>query len=267
MSPSPARALTIAGSDSGGGAGIQADLKTFHELGCYGMSVLTALTAQSTEGVHGIHLVPAAFVSAQLDAVAGDIGVDAAKTGMLADADIIKAVAEGLDRHGITRLVVDPVCASKHGDALLAEEAVDALRTEILPRAEVATPNLGEVALLTGVQVREAADLPEAAAAVHALGPRWVVIKGGHLPDNDEAADVLFDGEHAVHLTGERLDTRDTHGTGCVFAAAITAHRARGADVVDAVAAAKELVTGAIRHGVRVGRGIGPVDVAWARRG
>lgn len=265
MSSQPGRALTIAGSDSGGGAGIQADLKTFHELGVYGMSVLTALTAQNTEGVHGVHVVPPAFVEAQLDAVAGDIGVDAAKTGMLADADVIKAVADGVRRHGIDRLVVDPVCASKHGDPLLADEAVDALRTQILPLAEVATPNLGEVAVLAGVEVREVGDLRAAAEAVHALGPRWVVVKGGHLPGNDEAVDLLFDGREEVRLTGERLDTRDTHGTGCTFAAAITAYRAGGMEVVDAVHAAKRFVTGAIRHGVRVGRGIGPVDPGWER--
>lgn len=266
MSSPPARALTIAGSDSGGGAGIQADLKTFHELGVYGMSVVTALTAQNTEGVHGVHVVPPAFVEAQLDAVAGDIGVDAAKTGMLADADVIKAVADGVRRHRIDRLVVDPVCASKHGDPLLADDAVDALRTQMLPLAEVATPNLGEVAVLTGVEVGEVADLRAAAEAVHALGPRWVVIKGGHLPGNDEAVDLLFDGRDEVRLTGERLDTRDTHGTGCTFAAAIAAYRAGGAEVVDAVAGAKRFVTGAIRQGVRVGHGIGPVDAGWPRR-
>lgn len=267
MTPTPPRALTVAGSDSGGGAGIQADLKTFHELGAYGMSVITALTAQNTEGVHGVHVVPAAFVEAQLDAVANDIGVDAAKTGMLADADVIKTVADGIRRHRIERLVVDPVCASKHGDPLLADDAIDALRTQIVPLAEVVTPNLGEVWLLTGVEVRSVDDLRMAAEAVHALGPRWVVIKGGHLAGNDEAVDLAFDGSTEVRLAGTRLETRDTHGTGCTFAAAIAAHRARGLDVVDAIHAAKEFVTGAIRHGMRVGRGIGPVDHAWTRRG
>jgi hydroxymethylpyrimidine/phosphomethylpyrimidine kinase len=237
------------------------------EVGCFGTSVLTALTAQNTEGVHGVHVVPAAFVEAQLDAVAADIGADAAKTGMLADAEVIKAVADGVRRHGIDRLVVDPVCASKHGDPLLADDAVDALRTRMLPLAEVATPNLGEVAILTGVEVSGAADLRPAAEAVHALGPRWVVIKGGHLADNHDAVDLLFDGREEIRIPGERLDTRDTHGTGCVFAAAIAAHRARGAEVVEAVRAAKEFVTGAIRHGVRVGRGIGPVEPGWMRRG
>jgi hydroxymethylpyrimidine/phosphomethylpyrimidine kinase len=264
-SPLP-RVLTIAGSDSGGGAGIQADLKTFHELGVFGMSVLTALTAQNTTGVHGVHVVPADFVQAQLDAVADDIGVDAAKTGMLATADVIKAVADGVRAHGIDRLVVDPVCASKHGDPLLAEEAIDGLRDEMLPLAEVATPNLGEVQVLTGLAVTERAQLRAAAEAVHALGPRWVLVKGGHLQDTTEAVDLLYDGRQAVEISSERLDTVDTHGTGCTLAAAIAAYRARGLEVVEAVRAAKEFVTGAIRHGLRLGAGIGPVDHGWPRR-
>ena len=260
-----ARALTIAGSDSGGGAGIQADLKTFHEVGVYGMSVVTALTAQNTVGVHGVHVTPADFVRAQFDAVVRDIGVDATKTGMLASADVIKVVAAGVREYGLTRLVVDPVCASKHGDPLVAEDAIDALRSEIIPLAEVVTPNLGEVRLLTGVDVRDAGDLPAAAEAMMALGPRWVLVKGGHLPGGD-AVDLLSDGERTFELRGERIDAKDTHGTGCTLAAAITASRARGDDLVTAVRAGKAFVTGAIRHGLRLGSGIGPVDHAWPRR-
>jgi hydroxymethylpyrimidine/phosphomethylpyrimidine kinase len=260
-----ARALTIAGSDSGGGAGIQADLKTFAALGVYGMSVVTALTAQNTMGVHGVHTVPADFVAAQLDAVAGDIGVDAAKTGMLATTDVIKAVADGIRAHGIDRLVVDPVCASKHGDPLLAEDAIDALRAEILPLAEVVTPNLGEVELLTGVRVSRVEQLAEAAEAVLALGPRWVLVKGGHLPGNADAVDLLSDGAQVIEITAARLDTADTHGTGCTLAAAIAAHRARGLELIEAVRAAKVFVTGAIAHGLRLGAGIGPVDHGWQR--
>lgn len=259
-------ALTVAGSDSGGGAGIQADLKTFTELDTFGMSVVTALTAQNTVGVHGVHEVPAGFVTAQLDAVATDLGVDAAKTGMLASAPVIAAVADGIERHGITRLVVDPVSASKHGDALLATDAVDALKQRIIPLAEVVTPNLGEVALLVGVHVRSVADLRPAAEAVKALGPRWVLVKGGHLPGNTAATDLLFDGEQAIEITSQRLDTADTHGTGCTLAAAIAAGRAKGLDVVTAVRQAKAYVTGAIRHGLRLGKGIGPVDHGWRRR-
>jgi hydroxymethylpyrimidine/phosphomethylpyrimidine kinase len=262
-SPPLPRVLTIAGSDSGGGAGIQADLKTFQELGTYGMSVVTAVTAQNTLGVHGVHVVPADVVRAQFDAVAGDIGVDAAKTGMLATAELIKTVADGIRAHGIDRLVVDPVCASKHGDPLLAEDAIDALRDEILPLADVVTPNLGEVALLTGVEVASVDDLRYAAEAVKDLGPRWVLVKGGHLPDNNDAVDLLYDGAQAIEVASARLDTPHTHGTGCTLAAAIAAHRARGLDVVDAVRVAKDFVTGAIRNGLRLGAGIGPVHHGW----
>lgn len=265
MSTDLPRALTIAGSDSGGGAGIQADLKTFEALGVFGMSALTALTAQNTVGVHGVHQVPPAFVREQIDAVASDIGVDAAKTGMLADAPIIRAVADAVRHHGIHRLVVDPVCASKHGDALLRPEALDALRAEILPLALIVTPNLGEVRLLTGVEVRGPADLRAAAEAVKALGPEWVLVKGGHLPGGD-ATDLLFDGERALEISAPRLDTADTHGTGCTLSAAIAAELAKGAGVEDAVRAAKAYVTGAIRHGLRLGKGIGPVDHQWAKR-
>jgi hydroxymethylpyrimidine/phosphomethylpyrimidine kinase len=260
------RTLSIAGSDSGGGAGIQADLKTMQELGAFGMTVITALTAQDTLGVHGIHEVPADFVTAQLDAVAGDIGVDAAKTGMLASAAIVVAVAQGVRKHGIDRLVVDPVAASKHGDPLLRPDAVDALRTELLPLAELVTPNLGEVKVLTGVEVGGVGDLRRAAEAVKALGPRWVLVKGGHLPGNEAAVDLLFDGDTAIEITSERLDTRDTHGTGDTLASAIAVARARGLDVVDAVRSGKDYVTGAIRHGLRLGAGIGPVDHGWHRR-
>ena len=260
------RALTVAGSDSGGGAGIQADLKTFQELDVFGMSVVTALTAQNTVGVHGVHEVPADFVTQQLDVVLADIGADAVKTGMLASQPIIEAVAKGLAAHDVTRLVVDPVCASKHGDPLLRPDAVDALRSAILPLAEIVTPNLGEVTVLTGVQVRSRGDLRTAAEAVKALGPQWVLVKGGHLPDDDQAVDLLFDGQQEIAIAGPRLATTDTHGTGCTLASAIAAHRARGADIESAVRAAKHYVSGAIAHGLRLGHGIGPVDHGWQRR-
>ena len=260
------RVLTVAGSDSGGGAGIQADLKTFQELGVFGMSALTALTAQNTVGVHGVHEVPPEFVIQQIDVVLSDIGADSVKTGMLSSGPIIAAVAKALTAHGVDRLVVDPVCASKHGDPLLRPDAVDALRTEILPLAEIVTPNLGEVAVLTGVEVRTRADLQAAAEAVHALGPRWVLVKGGHLPEDDDAVDLLFDGHTATPIVGPRLASVDTHGTGCTLASAVAAHLARGASVPDAVRAAKTYVSGAIAHGLRLGGGIGPVDHAWRRR-
>ncbi|QBI18992.1 bifunctional hydroxymethylpyrimidine kinase/phosphomethylpyrimidine kinase [Egibacter rhizosphaerae] len=260
------RALTIAGSDSGGGAGIQADLKTFHEHVVFGMSAITALTAQDTTGVHEVHAVPPAFVRAQIDAVASDLGVEAAKTGMLGSAAVVDAVADGIAAHEIAPLVVDPVCASKHGDPLLDDDAIEGLRQRILPLAEVVTPNVGEVAVLTGVEVRGVGDLSRAAEAVLALGPRWALVKGGHLPDNPRAIDLLTDGRTSIHLEAERLDTQDTHGTGCTLAAAIAARRARGESLEDAVHGAKAFVTGAIRHGLRLGKGIGPVDHAWARR-
>ena len=260
------RALTIAGSDSGGGAGIQADLKTFQELGVFGTSVVTALTAQNTVGVQGVHEVPPGFVREQLDAVLGDIGTDAAKIGMLGSAPIVRAVAEGLRAHGVERLVVDPVCVSKHGDPLLHEDALAALREEILPLAELVTPNLGEVELLTGVRVEAVADLRAAAEAVHALGPRAVLVKGGHLPDNQDAVDLLYDGEAEIRVASRRLESRDTHGTGCTLSAAIAAGRAKGLSLEEAVREAKDFVTGAIAHGLRLGRGIGPLDHGWRRR-
>lgn len=260
------RALTVAGSDSGGGAGIQADLKTFQELGVFGMSALTALTAQNTIGVHGVHEVPSDFVTMQLDVVLSDIGTDVVKTGMLSSAAIIDAVVKGLSAHEPVPLIVDPVCASKHGDPLLQPEAVDALRTRILPLAEIVTPNLGEVTVLTGIQVGTRADMIPAAHAVKALGPAWVLIKGGHLDEDEHAVDLLFDGENEIFISGRRYATKDTHGTGCTLASAIAAFRARGLAVVPAVEAAKSYVAGAIEHGLRLGQGIGPVDHGWQRR-
>lgn len=259
-------ALTIAGSDSGGGAGIQADLKTFSELGVFGTSVVTALTAQNTLGVHGVQEVTPAFVRAQLDAVVGDIGADAVKTGMLASDGIVRVVAAAVREHALSRLVVDPVCVSKHGHPLLQSDALEALRNELLPLAEIVTPNTGEVALLTGVEVRSLGDLRAGAEAVKALGPRWVLVKGGHLEDNPDAVDLLFDGETEVMVSARRLATIHTHGTGCTLAAAIAAHRALGLGMVDAVRAAKAYITGAIAGGLAIGGGIGPVDHAWQRR-
>lgn len=266
----PPRTLTIAGSDSGGGAGIQADLKTFQALGTYGMSVVTALTAQNTVGVQGVHAVPPGFVRQQLDSVLGDIGVDAVKIGMLANRAIITAVAEGLAAHAVDRIVLDPVAASKHGDQLLEPDAVAALRDELIPRALVVTPNVGEVALLTGVEIEGVGDLRRAAEALLALGPRWVVVKGGHLPDNTDAVDLLTDGDTWEEVRATRFDTRDTHGTGCTFSSAIAAGLAHAGgdgteEVIAAVKEAKRYLTGALERGVRIGAGIGPVDHAWER--
>jgi len=257
------RALTIAGSDSGGGAGIQADLKTFFALGCHGMSALTALTAQNTVAVTAIHEVPPEFVIAQIDAVASDIGVDAAKTGMLSSAGIVEAVAKAVEVHGIEHLVVDPVFVSKHRDHLLAPEAVSALTELLLPLAQVVTPNLYETeGLVGGGEITSLDDMRDASKALHALGPRYVLIKGGHLP-GDTADDLLFDGRHFTELSGPRFETEDTHGTGCTLSAAIAARLAHGDDTPTAVRVAKDFVSGAIRRGLRIGKGYGPVNPGW----
>lgn len=259
----PPRVLTVAGSDSGGGAGIQADLKTMLALGVHGMSVLTAVTAQNSLGVQGAWELPADAVRAQYRSVVDDIGVQAVKTGMLSSAALVGTVAELLAGTGVP-VVVDPVGVSKHGDALLAAEALDSVRTALLPLATVATPNLDEVAQLTGVEVVEEPDMRRAAAAVLAFGPRWVVIKGGHLPG--EAVDLLTDGDQEHWLRAPRHDNRHTHGTGCTLASAIACGLARGQNVPTAVRNAKTYVTGAIEAGFPLGSGIGPVDHGWRSR-
>jgi hydroxymethylpyrimidine/phosphomethylpyrimidine kinase len=256
-------ALAVAGSDSGGGAGIQADLKTMLACGVHGMSVVTAVTAQNSVGVQGYWELPVEAVLAQLDSVLDDIGADAVKTGMLASPALVEAVAGRLARHDAP-LVVDPVGVSKHGDALLQPEAVEVLRTRLLPLATVATPNLPEVEQLTGLRVTGEHDLRRAAEAVLALGPRWVLVKGGHL--EGEAVDLLTDGDVEVVLRAPRLDNRHTHGTGCTLASAIASRLARGDDVPTAVRAAKAYVTGAIAAGFALGGGIGPVDHGWQSR-
>jgi hydroxymethylpyrimidine/phosphomethylpyrimidine kinase len=263
--PVPARVLTIAGSDSGGGAGIQADLKTFLAHGVHGMSAITAVTVQNSVGVQGFYELEPRAVFEQIESVATDIGVDATKTGMLASAAIIEAVADASERFSLPNLVVDPVAASKHGDPLLRPEAVAALRERLLPLATVVTPNLGEVALLSGVEVRDRGDLLPAARAVHELGPRWVLVKGGHLP-GDLAVDLLYDGRDALELTAPRIPTPHTHGTGCTLASAIAANLADGLEVVAAVEAAKRYLSGAVAGGFPLGKGIGPTDHAWRFR-
>ena len=259
----PPRVLTVAGSDSGGGAGIQADLKTMLALGVHGMSVITAVTAQNSLGVQGVWELPVDAVRAQYRSVVDDIGVQAVKTGMLASAELVEAVAEllaGTDAPA----VVDPVGVSKHGDPLLAASALQAVRTRLLPVATVATPNLDEVAQLTGIRVASPEQLPEAAEAVLGYGARWALIKGGHLAG--DAVDLLTDGSEEHWLSAPRHDNRHTHGTGCTLASAIAAQLAKGQSVPDAVAAAKEYVTGAIASGYGLGGGIGPVDHGWAFR-
>ncbi|MFJ9040161.1 bifunctional hydroxymethylpyrimidine kinase/phosphomethylpyrimidine kinase [Streptomyces sp. NPDC102406] len=270
----PARVLTVAGSDSGGGAGIQADLKTMLALGTHGMSVLTAVTAQNSLGVQGAWELPVEAVRAQYRSVVDDIGVQAVKTGMLSSPRLVECVAELLTDTDAP-VVIDPVGVSKHGDSLLAASALDSVRTKLLPTATVATPNLDEVAQLTGVRVATEDDMRRAAAAVLAYGPRWVVIKGGHLGaggagavpgGSAEAVDLLTDGAEEHWLRAPRHDNRHTHGTGCTLASAIAAHLAQGRTVPEAVRAAKDYVTGAIAAGFALGGGIGPVDHGWRFR-
>jgi hydroxymethylpyrimidine/phosphomethylpyrimidine kinase len=233
-------------------------------LGVHGMSVLTAVTAQDSTGVHGYWEVPADAVDAQLAAVLGDIGVDAVKTGMLASPELVAVTAKRL-ADLTAPVVVDPVCVSKHGDPLLVPEAVEAMLAELLPLATIVTPNLPEVTRLTGVTVSDAAGQRRAAEALLAFGPRWVLVKGGHLPG--DAVDLLTDGCEVHELRGERIDTVHTHGTGCTLASAIASYLALGAPVVDAVSNAKAYVMGAIANGFALGHGIGPVDHGWLHRG
>jgi hydroxymethylpyrimidine/phosphomethylpyrimidine kinase len=256
------RVLTIAGSDSGGGAGIQADLKTFQALGVWGMSAITAVTVQNTKGVSGFEELSPETVGEQIRAVVTDIGVDAAKTGMLASAPIIEAVAEAVRETGVPNLVVDPVFVSKHGHPLLREDAVDALRTRILPLAGLVTPNLPEAAGLAGFEVRTLQDMERAGGAILELGARAVLVKGGHL-EGEQATDLLVTPDGVQPVSAERIDTPHTHGTGCVLSAAIAAFLARGEDLSEAVRKGKTFVTEAIRAGLEIGQGIGPVNPSW----
>ena len=254
------RALTIAGSDSGAGAGIQADLKTFAALRVYGLSALTAITAQNTQGVHAVQDLPPELIRAQIDAVLEDIGADVAKTGMLSSPAIIEEVARCVSRWNL-RLVVDPVMMAKSGDPLLQPEAVTTLSTALLPLAEVITPNLYEAEVLTGQRIETLDDMRAAAQAIHALGPRHVVVKGGHRIA--DPVDVYFDGERFAELRADYIQTRHTHGTGCTFSAAIAAFMARGLGVDAAITRAKNYVTEAIRHAPGLGSGHGPVGHFW----
>jgi hydroxymethylpyrimidine/phosphomethylpyrimidine kinase len=249
------KALTIAGSDSGGGAGIQADLKTFSAFRVFGMSVITAVTAQNSLGVQGVENLPPAFVAQQLRSVLEDFGADAAKCGMLSTAPIIEAVATELTSHRIEKLVVDPVMVAKSGDQLLQPEARAALADRILPLALLVTPNLPEAEVLAGIRVAEPEDMEEAARRIHLMGPRYVLVKGGHL--KGDATDLLWNGRDFTRFSTPRIDSQNTHGTGCTFSAAITAGLARGQALGDAIRSAKAYVTRAIREGFQGGRGVG----------
>jgi len=256
-----AKALTIAGSDSGGGAGIQADLKTFAALGVYGMSAITAITAQNTCGVSAVQGIDPEVVAAQMRAVVTDIGVGAAKTGMLFSAEIIRAVATTLRAVALHLLVVDPVMVATSGDRLLQREAEECLRQDILPLATVVTPNLAETEVLVGRKVASLEEMRAAAEQIVAGGAHAVVVKGGHAIT--KATDVFYDGSHMELLQSEVVATHNTHGTGCTFSAAICAHLARGAELLEAVRQAKKYITGALHHSLTIGKGSGPVGHFW----
>ena len=253
-----AKAMTIAGSDSGGGAGIQADLKTFAALGVYGTSTITAVTAQNTVGVTAIHEIPIDVIASQIDAVLNDIGADAIKTGMLASTNIIECVAEGIQRHNVPWLVVDPVMVAKSGDVLLREEAMDALRTRLIPLASVVTPNIPEAEALTGLEIATDKQVRDAAQAFIAMGAKSVVVKGGHR--EGAATDLFYDGARFQEFTASRIETANTHGTGCTFASAIAAGLARGMSLPESVALAKDFVTEGIRRSFSIGQGHGPLN-------
>jgi hydroxymethylpyrimidine/phosphomethylpyrimidine kinase len=255
-------ALTIAGSDSGGGAGIQADLKTFAAHGVFGTSALTALTAQNTVGVEGVYAIPPEFIARQIDAVVKDIGADAVKTGMLSNSRIIETVAAMIMEYGLRPLVVDPVMVAKSGDALLEPEARDTLISSLLPLATVVTPNLPEAEVLCGFPVTDMDGMRRAAQSIHAQGPLCVVVKGGHLEETGFSTDLFYDGVRFEELSEPRIDTRNTHGTGCTFASAIAARLALGDEMLDAVRAAKRYVSSilAASAGIHIGHGHGPMD-------
>jgi len=252
------RILTIAGSDSGGGAGIQADLKAITLLGGFGMSVITALTAQNTLGVHGIHEIPPSFVEKQMEVVLSDIGADAIKTGMLAHSEIIRVVARKIRQYGLKYVVVDPVMVAKSGDSLLRKDAQEALIRELIPLAWIVTPNLPEASVLAGFKVTSVEEMRKAARRIHRLGAKHVVVKGGHL--KGRAVDLLYDGKRFEEIVAPRIKTKNTHGTGCTFASAIATFLARGESVYGAVHKAKTFITLAIQSGLSLGKGTGPTN-------
>jgi hydroxymethylpyrimidine kinase/phosphomethylpyrimidine kinase len=257
-------ALTVAGSDPSGGAGVQADLKTFASLNVYGMAVIAALTTQNTRGVHDVMNVPADFVGSQLEAVMVDIAPAAMKTGMLGTAAVVDVVAHKIRRYGVTNLIVDPVMVSSSGTHLLEHSGEEMLKRALLPLALVVTPNLAEASVLTGIDVRDSHTMEEAARRLHRMGARNVLVKGGHL--EGKAVDVFFDGSRIEKLSSPRIPTKNLHGTGCVLSAAMTAFVALGLPLNDAIVRAKEFVTEAIRTSLQLGNGAGPINagrVSW----
>ena len=262
----PVRVLTIAGSDSGGGAGLQADLRTFALLGVHSLVAVTAVTVQNSLGVNGFHEIPTDIVAGQIEAVATDIGIQAAKTGMLASSEIIEAVADswrGLGLAGTVPFVVDPVCASMHGDPLLHPSALETLRTRLFPLASLVTPNLDEVRLLVGIDVVDDATQRDAARALHDLGPAWALVKGGHLRTASHSTDLLYDGRDFHTFDAPRVDTRHDHGAGDTLGAATACALAHGYSMPDAVAFGKAWVTECLRAAYPIGQGLGPVSALF----
>lgn len=254
------KALTIAGSDSGGGAGIQADLKTFIAFGVYGMSAITALTAQNTVGVQGIFVVSPQFIMEQIKSIMLDIGTDAAKTGMLANEIIVNTVAEAIEKFHIPNVVVDPVMIAKSGDPLLSETARQTIKERLIPLATVVTPNLFEAEAMLNTKIKSLDDMKAAAKELKKTGCQWVVLKGGHLQEAGEANDVVFDGKEFNLLISPRFNTKNTHGTGCTFSSAIAAGLAKGYEPLQAIQKAKEFITEAIRKSFPIGKGHGPTN-------
>jgi hydroxymethylpyrimidine/phosphomethylpyrimidine kinase len=257
------KALTIAGSDSGGGAGIQADIKTFQELGVFGMSALTAVTAQNTLGVQGVFPMTPEAVAKQIESIGDDLGTDALKTGMLFNAEIIEAISAKIKQYNWKKIVVDPVMIAKGGAPLLQNEAVFALKTHLLPISFVVTPNIPEAEVLTDISITTIDDKREAAKRLLELGVKNVVIKGGHDDETSEAVDLLYDGNEFYYFTSKRINTKNTHGTGCTFSAAMTAELAKGAAIYDAVETAKNFIQAAIEEDLKIGSGHGPTN-HWA---
>ena len=259
------KALTIAGSDSGGGAGIQADLKTFQELGVYGMSALTAVTAQNTLGVQAVFPMEPAAVAKQIESIGADMGTDAVKTGMLFSADIIEAVAEKIKHHQWEKVVVDPVMIAKGGASLLQEQAISSLKRDLLPLSMIVTPNIPEAEVLTERTIRTMEDKKAAAQRIVKLGAKYVILKGGHDENLEESEDLLYDGHTFTLFQSKRIPTKNTHGTGCTFSAAITAGIAKGLAVNHAVSKAKDFIQAAIQFDLEIGKGHGPTN-HWAYR-
>ncbi len=260
VSTRPPNALTIAGSDSGGGAGIQADLKTFAAFGVYGASAITAVTAQNTQTVTSVQEIDLEVIAAQIDAVVSDISIDVVKTGMLSSAGIVNLVAEKAREHGFSQMVVDPVMVAASGARLLREDSVEAIQKNLLPLATVVTPNIPEAEVLTGIEITGEGDMRRAAEQIHNFGPRYVVLKGGHMEQADHSDDLLFDGDRFEVFSAPRIETTSNHGTGCTFASAVASGLALGKDINAAVTDAKAYVTAAIANAFPVGKGHGPLN-------